>query len=839
MTIDTSIESSPNVPDASAHKSYVRLLIYGCFFVSGAVSLVYQVAWVRMLSLFFGSDVYSAATTLSVFMGGLALGSWLASRLADRSTHPLILYGLCEILTSLFALAVPIVLEALHGAYKLVYVQSFETQPWLYHGFRVSVAAATLLAPTTLMGATLPLLVRALAHRLSELGRQAGELYAMNTLGALFGTIGAGFFMLPFFGVSLTVEITVCVGLIIGVVATYLGWHWSQDLSEAAGGIVAEEAAITLSRSRSHRAILLVMASSGMAALALEVVWTRILVQSFSATVYAFSIMLGCFLFGLYYGSAKASAIVDRVNNPFRILAYLQIGLGCAVTILAVLIYFVPRVFGNLVWILTGISGGAFGVASVVSQFVVAIVLIQGPTILLGAMFPFAVRAFTTSIARRALGTGKVYAFNTAGAIIGALLGGFVLLPMLGTRGGLLAIASIFAANGLFLVYVAASSTGRHILLHPLPVATLALGALAAAMASLLPQQTIVNYNLQRSTQPAVVYHGDGVSNTVDIVRNPRGDTIMMINGNVEADTSLIQRRHFILKAYLPLLLHPHPENVAVVGLGLGITLSATARYPSVKNIRVIELSPDMVAAHQHIAQLTDDILHNGKVHLRIDDGRNFMTMSDEKFDMITADPIHPRITGVGYLYTTEYYEAIKARLLPNGVVTQWMPMYNISPASFDVAFRTFARVFPYSTFWYVRGHGLFVATAVPTRISCDNLVANFNVPAVKADFASININSPVDFLGYLLMDRDRIAAYLARNQESRINTDDNADLEYRTPFEFTGRTDSIMPELMKYAGWEDEVFGADCGSELHVAARRAFEARVSRIIPELKEPID
>jgi spermidine synthase len=805
-----------------------RVFMHVFFFLSGLVSLVYQVVWVRILALFFGSDVYSASTTLSVFMGGLALGSWLASRYADRIARPLLAYGICEIIVSLAALAVPTVLAALTGAYRLVYLGSFDSAPWLYHGFRVLVAATAMLVPTTLMGATLPLLVRAFARHMSDLGRHTGWLYALNTLGALVGSIAAGFVLLPMLGVASTIHTIVAVGLLVGAGSIVIGSK--VRVAPSTDQPVIEEPSLAHPDSTRREAILLVVALSGMAALALEVVWMRILVHSFSATVYAFSIMLACFLFGLYCGSAKAATTVDRHPRPVHLLANLQFGLALAVALLAVLTYLVPKVFGSLVWMLADISGGAFGAASVIAQFVVASGLILGPTVMLGAMFPIAVRAVTPRIEQRAAGAGRVYAANTAGAIVGALLGGFVLVPLAGTRAGLVAIAAVFAVNGSILA--GSAVRGR-------PFKVLAAAALASLVALLLPRQTVANYDLQRSMYPEVIYHGDGVSNTVDIVRNDRDETIMMINGNVEADTSLLQRRHFILKAYLPLLLHPAPRDVAVVGLGLGITLAATARYPGVENIQLVELSPDMVAAHEHLRAVTGDILRNPKVHLRIDDGRNFMAMTDDRYDMITADPVHPRITGIGYLYTREYYEAIKARLRPGGVVTQWMPMYNISPASFDVAFRTFASVFPHATFWYVRGHGLFVATAEPTRIHCKSLEENFAVPAVKADFASIGIASPADFLGLLLMDDKHISEYLERREGQEINTDDNAWLEYRTPFEFLYRTDVIVPELVRHAGWSDaDVFAEDCSPEFRKAAHDAFERRLKRVIPELGEAI-
>ena len=813
--------------EVGVFSSRTRSLIVAFFFLSGAVSLLYQVAWVRSLSLFFGSDIYSAATTLSVFMGGLALGSWLASSCADRLARPLVAYGMCEILTSLAALAVPYLLTAFHDTYKNIYVGSFETSPWLYHAFRAAVAVAALLVPTTLMGATLPLLVRSFVQEINQLGREAGGLYATNTLGALCGTLTAGFVLLPTLGVARSVTLMAALGVTIGLISVILGFGAVVQPSSGRPGAAASRGAEEHRSDR--RRVLLVVALSGMAALALEVVWMRILIQSFSATVYGFSIMLACFLLGIYYGSARTAAAVDGGVEPLQRLADLQLGLSVAVAALAVVAFFVPKVFGTLVWGLTAVSGGFAG-ASVIAQFVIASVLILGPTIMLGAMFPYGVRAVTDRVEQRAEGTGSVYAANTIGAVLGSMLAAFVLLPAMGTRGALLVIALMFAVSGV-IVQGGALRRSQWCLLVG--------GTVAGIVALALPRQTVVNYGLQRSTRPASIYHGDGVSNTVDIVRNDRGDTVMMINGNVEADTSFIQRRHFILKAYLPLLLHAQPRDVAVVGLGLGITLAATARYPGVETIRVIELSPDMVAAHRSLTELTNDILHNPKVRLRIDDGRNFMAMTDERFDIITADPVHPRITGAGYLYTREYYEAIRARLRPNGVVTQWMPMYNVSPRSFDVAFRTFAAVFPNATFWYVRGHGLFVATQQPTAISCRSLAANFDVPAVKADFASIAIESPAEFLGYLLMDREHVAAYLERTVARDINTDDNAFLEYRTPFEFLGRTDAIVPDLIRHAGWsEKHVLADDCAPQMRQAARGFFTHRLEHIVPELKEPI-
>jgi spermidine synthase len=800
------------------------------FFLSGATSLVYQVIWVRMLSLFFGSDVYAAAITLSVFMGGLAFGSWLSGRLADRAARPLLFYGLCEVGIAACAFAFPHVLAAFGPLYQTVYSGYFATDPAIYHGFRAATAAAALFLPTALMGATLPLMVRQFVSGNEKLGNRVGLFYSANTIGALAGTLLTGFALLPALGVRATVGLAVAANLAIGVVAIVAGLRVARQ-----GTAPRDDSARASPLPPARLAVLLVMALSGFAALALEVVWMRILVQSFSATVYAFSIMLATFLFGIYYGSRKVAAMVDDHEAPVRLLAMLELGLGAYVAGLGILAYAAPSAFGTIVWSVTALTGGGFAVGSILGQFIVASALIVFPTMLLGATFPIAVKAFTRGVEARAAGTGGIYAANTAGALLGALAGGFLLLPALGARNSLVAIAALFTGAGLLLALahggIALRSTRVGLLLATFAAASVAL--------LLLPRQTVVNFNLQKSSAPLVVYHGEGVAHTVDILRNDKGNTIMMVNGNIEADTTLTQRRHFVLKGHMPLALHPDPRKVAVVGLGLGITLRATANHPTVDHVRLIELTPEMVEAHRTHPELTGNVLGSPKVHLRVDDGRNFMAMSEEKYDMITADPIHPRITGVGYLYTREYYEAIKKRLNRGGIVVQWMPMYQLSPESFDVAFRTFAGVFPNASFWYVRFHGLFVATAEPSPIDYAKVVERLAHQSVSDDLASVGIKGPEQFFSYLLMDAQQIRKYVGRSAGRQLNTDDNAYLEYRTPFEFLGATRDIVSELLPYAGVDHRAVLPGATAEQRQRLQEAWARRLERIIPELSEPID
>jgi spermidine synthase len=815
----------------------ISILFHALFFISGATSLIYEVSWTRMLSLVFGSDVYSATITLSVFMGGLALGSLLAGSWATRCHRPLAVFGLIEMTIGLSALAVPMILNAFHDGSKFVYLSQDESAPWIFHGFRVLSSAVTLLTPTTLMGATLPFLARHFVQRPEQLGSATGTLYATNTFGALVGTLLAGFALLPWLGMLSTVELAAALNLISGAVAVFAGSSRNRRVQPIEARDQTTSTRLGIPPSRTRGTVLVAMALSGLAALALEIVWMRILVQSFSATVYAFTIMLACFLFGIAYGSFRAAGQADRALAPGKVLAKLLLYLALSVTLLTLLSQVAAPLSSALTWGLTQISHGSFGVASIAAQLIVASLLIAVPTMLLGATFPFAVRALAPEPSEHASAIGRSYAASTAGAIGGSILSGFLILPALGAKFSLLVIAGVFAAAGLLVLIVPGHATRSHALPRAPLAIWAAIGATILAAAIALPPQTIANYGLQTSTRPNVVFHREGISATVDLIRNDAGATIMMINGNVEADTSLRQRRHFVLKAYVPLLLHRAPKDIAVVGLGLGVTLRSTARYPGVERIRLIELSPDIVEAHRYLKTLSGNVLADPRGKLRIDDARNFMSLSDETFDLITADPIHPRITGTGLLYTREYYQIIKARLRPGGIVAQWMPMYNISPRSFDVALRTFVQVFPDTSFWYVRGHGLLVATDGPTVIDCTNLTGMFDKPLVMADFNSIEIASPAQLLGHLLMDRDHIADYLTRNTDRQINTDDNGYLEYQTPFEFLGRMDAIVPDVVQHAGWRADTILHGCSDQQQDDAAREFERRLSRIVPELREP--
>jgi len=810
------------------------------FFLSGLTALVYQIIWMRQLSLFFGSDIYAATITLGTFMAGLSLGSYISGSLGDNFKKPILIYGILEIFIALCALLFPLIIFGMDETFRFIYQNYFFDQPLKYHLFRLLISIFTILIPSIFMGATLPLLIRQFAKKKIELGERVGFFYSINTFGALTGTILAGFILIQIAGISYSNIIMVLINITIGIIAIIFSFNiFDKNENFSAKQYEKEDVSnVDKIHKFDSKYILFSTFFTGMAALALEVVWIRVLVKSFSGTTHSFSIMLTCFLFGIFFGSKKISKKLSNNYYPILILFKLQLWLAATVALLAPLTYIAPNIFGNLTWTLISLTDGNFAISSILAQFFVASLLILVPTTLLGASFPAAVQSYVNNFDFRARGTGYIYAFNTFGAVVGSLIGGFILLPIFGTRISLIIIAALFFFSALFLIKLIKriENYNNFINFHKfLPIAIFIASSIAI---SIMPSKTILNYNMQKNTKPNIIYHNDGVSHTIDIVKSDEGHIIMMVNGNIEADTTYLQKRHFILKAHLPLLLHGEANEVAVVGLGLGITLKSLLNNPLVKNLKLIELSPEMIKAHQLNPEISGHALKNSKLKIIVDDARNYMNMSSRKFDIITADPIHPRITGVGYLYTKEYYEILKKRLTTNGIVLQWMPMYRISKKSFDVALKTFVEVYPYYSFWYVRGHGLLVGSLKPINLDFKDFAERYNQIPIQKDLRSIDIKTPEELLGHMLMDKDNILSYLNSGGKILINTDDNAYLEFHTPFEFLEKTESIISELLPHVGWKLNSILSSYSSAEENKIKKSFNYRVNKLIPELKEKI-
>jgi len=741
----------------------------------------------RSLSLFFGSDMYSVSIILSAFMGGLALGSFGGGHFAERTQRPLFWYGVAELGVGAFALIFPSLLDAFDPWLRSAYPGTAGLSSAGYLGVRLLVATGALVIPTALMGATLPLIMHHVVRRREALGELAAHFYAVNTLGALTGTLAAGFVLIPYLGTSQASFCAAAVNFVVGGCSVIIGLRTTRPSVSTAAELTSAEDFDTLpgyepsQRQRLARAAMIALGISGFGSFALEVIWTRILLISFSATVYSFASMLACFLFGIFLGSRLVRRVVDQHEDPIGLFAGLELGIGLSVGALCLIVNAVPSLFGRLMGAVAQLLGEGRDHTLVLSTLAASLLLLIIPTTLLGATFSVALRVYTIDVARAGSRTGNLYAANTVGGIFGSLIAGLVLLPILGTTISLALVASLFASIGLYLSMTRAAINGENWLRSP-NTAVAAVAILLAGVSLSFPYQVRLNFNQRSTATGDLVYHSEGVQNTIDVIRSESGTTALIIGGNVEADDSYLQRRHFVLKGHLPLLLMDEPRTVLVVGLGMGITLQATVRHPGLERVDVIELSPEILEAQESLAKVNGDVVNNPLVNVRIDDGRVFMKLGDGRYDMITADPIHPKISRVGYLYTREYYESIRARLNDGGVVCQWMPIYQIAPKRLRSAVATFLDVFPDATLWYVANHALLVAKKDASPIDFEVLSRKFEDPKVLEDLLSIDISSPEVLLSHLIMGPAELRTYVDSGGPVPLNTDAFPYLEYFVP---------------------------------------------------------
>lgn len=785
---DTAVAS---VHPASARREHALLAgLLAVFVLSGASGLIYQVVWVRMLALVFGVTAYAISTVLSSFFAGLALGSFLAGRLADRLRSPLRAYAGAEALVAVAGLLTP----AAFALARILYVGIYDSLPVGGLGplsvARFVLAFLVLLVPTTLMGATLPLVVRSSLARGAGFARNLSLLYAANTFGAMAGALLTGFELIGRYGLRSSLLIAAGGNLIAAVGAVGLAYLTPQPPSlKGKGGSElpareGEEAcspppALALTGSgrgggveaeadapwgvRTARAALVVFGVSGAVSLAYEVVWARVLAIFFDATIYGFTAMLTMVLLGIGLGSWLVSPVIARRWRWPLIFAGIEAGVGAlGLLALPLLTRLIP--LGERLGLYR--DPGPLGQFSVRFMAFAAFLVVVPPMLLLGASFPVAARVVGAggAVGRR---VGGVYAVNVCGGIIGALLGGFVLLPRLGAQGTLLLLACANLVLAVALVWAAAGSVRR-----TLPAALAAVAVAAAGIFTAPDVLTGIFHD--RFADQDVLWVEEGLENTVVVADNrATGERKMYINGQPQASTGEGIANYHRLIGHLPMVLHPDPQRALVIGLGGGATAGALAAHSGVE-VDLVELSSAVVGAAPLFDSINAGVLGRPNVHLRVDDGRNFLLLEDGPYDVITADVIRPVHAGAGSLYSKEYFRLAKDALAEDGIMLQWLEQLAEEP--YQLMMRSFVEVFPYVTLW--ADGSLLVGSRKPLTLDRATLTRRLADPAARASLAGTGLNTPDDVLGLYTGNRDEALRYLAG--ERRAVTDDHPYVEFR-----------------------------------------------------------
>lgn len=728
------------------------LLLLALFFFSGACGLTYQVLWLRQLSLVFGVTVYAASTVLAAFMAGLALGSVLAGRMLRRVERPLLAFGVAEILVGLSALASPIVLDSASTLYAAIHRSAPDSFA------RVTVARfvcsfAVLLVPTALMGLTLPLLSASRLVRGSAFGTRISALYAVNTAGAVAGVLVTGFHLIGAIGMQRTFLLAAAINIAVGTIAIVL----SRSVDEAAPlDVVTDRAApaAELFPGRAVRdAVLVVVFISGVAALALEIVWFRILVQFLPATTYAFTTMLATVLSGIAAGGLVASRVLARRRDWVSWLAVLQIGTGIAA--LASLVF--------LGWSYqAGWRTSGNVQASVAAIFPAAL--------LMGLSFPIALRlgalrapADLDDRAEVGSRVGRLYALNVIGAIIGSLAGGFLIVPTVGTRDGLIWLAALYGMSGLLLTAV--PPRRRRLLL--VAVAGVAVFVFTAART---PDPFDAAFARRHGDDARELWRHDGPQTAVS-VHGGRLRHALFLDGLHQAnDTPDMVRLHRII-GHLPMALHPSPGRALVIGLGGGATPGAVSQH-ACTSVQIVELSDGVRQAARFFAHVNYDVLNQPNVRIRVDDGRNFLMLTDQRFDVVTADIIQPIHAGAGNLYSREYFSLVRGALKPGGLVMQWIG--HRPDTQFKLIMRTFLDVFPEATLWL--DGTLMVGSLEPLRLSRSAFEAKLDHPQTREALEAVGLGSYETLRSWYTAGPDEMKAFVGPGP---VLTDDRPLVEY------------------------------------------------------------
>jgi spermidine synthase len=768
----------------------LRRCIVVLFVLSGVSGLIYQVVWARQLTLVFGATSPAITTVLASFMLGLALGSQAAGRLARRWGDPVRAYGVIELGIAAYAIAFPGLLHLL----TLVHVPLFRLlveAPVALGVVRIVIVAVLLLPPTALMGASLPVLARALVRDPTGLGRDAGILYGVNTLGAAAGVYLGAFFLIPGVGLTGAWLTAAALNAAVGVVALAGARRWPWR-----GGEGDHVPAVADSPPRWP--VLIAFGCSGLAALGYEVVWTRLLILLFGSSVYAFAVMLSGFLLGLGLGGLLGGWLVARRPASLLLAASLQVIITVGVLAAAPWFDGLPRLFleafrvtGGVWWSLTGL------------QYLMAVGLMIVPTLAMGAAFPVVARLLGPAPgAERAV--GDAYAVNTWGAIAGAALTGFVLIPWLGFRGSLVALAGVNTLAACLLLAGASPRGAWHRWALPVPAVALivAVSVLPAWSAKALSSGVYVyadrysTYGFERLLEPQrVLFYREGATATVAVMEGRY--RFLRINGKTDAGDSpdnLTQR----LLAHVPLLLHPDPRSVLVVGLGTGMTLGTALLYP-IEHADVVEIAPEVVEASQFFTEASGRPLDDARARLRVLDARTWLMAGLARYDVIISEPSNPWQTGNANLFTLEHYRLTRSRLTPGGVFCQWLPFYRMDEADFRAAIRTFHTVFADVTVWFSGGDVLLVGSTTSRGLDPERFLARTADGTIARSLRGIGIPDGAGLLGFFLLDAERVREYVGSGP---LHSDTYPLLEFSAPKTlYRESAPQILATLRRLAG--------------------------------------
>ena len=765
--------------------------------VSGAAALIYQVVWIKQLTLIVGVDVYAVTNGVSAFFAGLAFGGLLLGRWVDRIERPLRLYSLLELGVAVVGVLMTIAFAHTAALFAILEEKSV-VLAWALVFLMVGIGPF-------LMGGTLPAMVRSLRLTADRISTGGGWMYAANTAGAIVGALASSFFLIPNFGIQGSALNAAGMGVLAAA-----GGFWLDRIAPGQTRVEQEYNSAPLAKSATVAIIFYAVA--GGLALGYEVVWSQSVVQFMSTRSFAFSVVLAAYLAGLALGAALFARWADHIRDPWGMFGLLIAAAGL-VALLEI------SLLGR--WLLVVQSLGEHVAFSLTESLLVgmstrfaiaAIYIVFVPTLLLGAAFPAALKLIVDS-GHVGRDIGKVVALNTFGGIVGTVITGFVLVPRFGIVKTLVILAITAAMLGL-LAAMRGPFGFRFARWSTIIIAIMTVG-----VAVLTPPDRLASL-LTAARGGTMVFYEEGRGGTVAVLEQTAGQKrfrrlyIQAVSNSGDAMPSL---RYMRLQALLPLIIHNgEPKSALVVGLGTGITSGALLRFPGLEQRVVAELLPEVLKAAKNFqgnfGAATDPMLD-----IRLRDGRRELLSNEQTYDLITLEPPPPSAAGVVNLYSSDFYKLARARLRPGGIVAQCLPLPTQNDEDTRSLVRSFIDVYPHATLWTTELHEMLLVGSLK-RIGLDvpRIIERFNQPDVASALRDVGIASPEALMATWVTDRIGLETYVG---EARPVTDDQPRIEYADWVRYD-ELQRVLPKLIELRT-NPPLLGSDASFVGSVAAER------------------
>ncbi|MFH0908526.1 MAG: fused MFS/spermidine synthase [bacterium] len=739
----------------------LRIALYVCFFISGIAGLGYEVIWSKYLALYVGGTGLAQVIVLATFMGGLALGSWIFGSFADRVANPLKLYAFLEFGIGVYALLFDRIFE-LGRVVFIALAKTDEPQSGTLFAGKILSCVLSVLLPTILMGGTMPAMARCLVRSVKTAGPTISRLYFLNSIGAVVGCLAAGFYTIRVMGLQFTMVLGAVLNILAGLVAWVAASREAEEALPARPASRPEVARDLPLPGWVFGVLLTCVGVSGGISMMYEVAWIRLLALVLGSSTYAFSLMLATFIFGLSLGGLLLS-FKRRPEGYTLVFGLSSAGVGLSV-LLALPFYERLPYFFNLIAASLIREPATFPLYQGCQLILCATVMIV-PTILQGITLPAATKALMSD--PRSVGgrVGLVFAVNTLGTLAGSVFAGFIGLPWLGLKGTLELAIALNSVLGL--LSLAAVRPGRSRTIS-IVCATLALATVwtwyvtairhwdqnVLALGAYRERNRMPSFAsfIDGTTAHRQLFYRDGIDATVAVMETPdTGERYLAINGKVDASLIGDLPTQKIL-GHLPLLLHPGPKRVLVIGIGSGATIGAVLAHDNVERVDVVEISRDVVDASRYFEAVNARYWEDPRVHVYIEDAKTFFQVTDRMYDVIVSEPSNPWIAGVAGVFSREYFEICRDHLAPAGLFLQWTHSYELENAAFFMILETFTGVFPCYSLWNAQSTDTMILGAVgPYTPDFARMEERIRKPAVNGDLQRIGIRTLLPVLAIQL----------------------------------------------------------------------------------------